>query len=184
MRIELKPAQAYHLINHGPCNLITTGDETTRNVAPINWTMPLNNDPPLMLAVIEKGIYTEELLLRSKAFVINVVGEPMAEKVLACGRSHGNGVNKFEKFGLTAVASKTVRPPRLLESLAHIECEVIGEHPYGSVTIYTGKVLHAEVEQDLWDGKSLILEKAKTIHHLTGGTFAVTERTIQVKKPA
>ena len=184
MRIEIPPTHAYHLINHGPCNLITTGDGLRRNVAPINWTMPLNTHPPLMLTVLEKGIFTEELLLSSKEFVINVVGEPMAEKVLACGRSHGKDTNKFEKVGLSPLGSKNVQAPHLKESLAHIECRVIAQHPYDSVTIYVGEVLYAEVEQDFWDGKGLIVEKAKTIHHLTGGRFAITERSIQVKKLA
>lgn len=183
MRIEISLENSYHLINHGPCNLITTGDGIRQNVAPINWTMPLNNDPALMLTVIEEGIYTEELLKVSGEFVINLVGEPLAEKVLACGRCHGNQVNKFEKFSLTPLPCKKVKPPYLKESLAHIECKLIGQHPYEGVTIFVGEVLHAEVEEDYWSGKSLIAEKAKTIHHLTAGTFAISDRTIQIPKP-
>lgn len=183
MRIAIKPEESYHLINHGPCNLITTGDGTRENVAPINWTMPLNNDPALMLTVIEEGIYTEKLLKVAGEFVINLVGENLAEKVLACGRCHGNQINKFEKFSLTPLAGKKVKPPYLAESLAHIECKLIGQHPYDGVTIFVGKVLYAEVEQEYWNGKSLVIEKAKTIHHLTAGTFAITERTITLPKP-
>ena len=144
MRIIIKPEESYHLINHGPCNLITTGDGRRRNVAPINWTMPLNNDPALMITIVEEGIFTSKLLLESKEFVINVVGEPLAEKVLACGKCHGDQVNKFEKFALTALPSKAVKPPYLKESLAHIECGLIGQHPYGNVTIFAGKVLHVD----------------------------------------
>lgn len=183
MRIEIKPTESYHLINHGPCNLITTGDGHRQNVAPINWTMPLNNDPALMLTVIEEGIYTEKLLKASGEFTINLVGGTLAEKVLACGRCHGNEINKFEKFALTPLPGKKVKPPFLKESLAHIECKLIGQHPYDGVTIFVGEVLYAEVEQELWSGKSLIAEKAKTIHHLTAGTFAISDRTIQIAKP-
>ena len=183
MRVKIEPKQAYHLINHGPCNLLTTGDGKLQNVAPINWTMPLNNDPALMLTVIEKGDYTEELLKASGQFVINVVGESLADKVLACGRCHGRDVNKFEKFGFTPLKGIVVKAPFLKESLAHIECEVIDQRPYEGVIFYVGRVLHAEADQDIWDGKSLIIEKAKTIHHVTGGTFAISERTITVQKP-
>lgn len=183
MRISIQPEESYRLINHGPCNLITTGDGSRQNVAPINWTMPLNNDPALMLTVIEEGIYTEELLKASQEFVINVVGEKLAEKVLACGRCHGNQVNKFEKFALTPLPCKKVKPPYLAESLAHIECKLIGQHPYDGVTIFVGKVLYAEVEEEFWSGKSLLVEKAKTLHHLSGGTFAIPDRIIHIKKP-
>lgn len=182
MRIPIKPEEAYHLINHGPCNLITTGDGARRNVAPINWTMPLNNDPALMLTVVEEGIYTDTLLKSSGEFVINVVGESMADKVLACGQCHGNEVGKFEKIGLTPAPARKVKPPFLKESIAHIECRPFGRHPYPGVTIYVGEVVHAEVEEEYWDGKSIIIEKARTLHHLSGGTFAVTDRVIRVAK--
>ena len=182
MPIKINPEEAYHLINHGPCNLITTGDGARRNVAPINWTMPLNNDPALMLTVLEEGIFTGKLLRASGEFVINVVGESLAGKVLACGKCHGDAVNKFEKFGLTPLASSQVKPPFLKESLAHIECRLIGQHPYGGVTIFVGEVKHAEVEEEYWNGKSIIAEKAKTLHHLTGGSFAIADRTLQVKR--
>ena len=182
MRIEIKPEDSYHLINHSPCSLITTGDRDRQNVAPINWTMPLNNDPALMLTVVEEGITTDDLIKSSGEFVINVVGEPLAEKVLDCGKTHGSETNKFEKIGLTPVACRQVTPPRLAESLAHIECKVVDRHPHEGVTIYIGKVLHAEVEEECWNGKRIIPEKARTIHHLSGGEFVVAERVIRIDK--
>lgn len=180
MRISIPVEAAYHLINHGPCNLITTGDGTARNVAPINWTMPLLDDPPLMMSVIEHGIYTEELVNRSGQFVINVVGELLAPKVLACGKCHGGKVDKFAAIGLTPVACSKVKPPYLKESAAHIECEVINRHPYEGVTIYVGKVLYAAVEQEYWTGKSLDVAKVRSIHHLDGPSFAISERVVTV----
>ena len=184
MRVKVEPKNAYHLINHGPCNLITTGDGERRNVAAINWTTPVNNDPPLMMTVIEESIFTNELIKKSGEFTINLMGEPFAEQVMACGRCHGDAVNKFEKYGLTPLPGQAVKAPFLKESLGHIECKVIDSHPYEGVILYIGKVVYAEVEESVWDGKALILEKAKTLHHMTGGTFAVSERTLTVKKPA
>src|SRR5438105_4693561 len=106
MRISIPSKQAYHLINHGPCNLMTSGDGARKNVAPINWTMPLNNDPAQLLTVLEAGIFTEKLVSETGEFVVNLAGEPLAEVVLNCGRYHGNLVDKFEKFNLTPVPSK------------------------------------------------------------------------------
>lgn len=182
MRILLKPEEAFHLINHGPCNLISTADGANKNAAPINWTMPLNSDPAQILTVIEKGDYTEALLKKSGEFVVNVMGESQAEKLLACGKYHGNQVDKFEKFGLTAIACAKVKAPYIKESVGHIECRLINQHPYGDVTIFVGEVLAAAVEEECWDGKCIIPEKAKTIHHLTGSLFGVMERTVSVKK--
>ena len=49
------------------------------------------------------------------------------------------------------------------ESAAHIECEIVNQHPYEGVTIFVGKVLHAEVEENFWDGKSIAVEKLKSM---------------------
>lgn len=183
MRVAIPPGHAYHLINHGPCCLITTASGRRRNVAPINWTGPLLDEPPLMMTVVEEGICTDTLIRASGEFVINVVGEALASKVLVCGSAHGFRVDKFKKAKLTPAASKRVHAPYVKESVAHIECELVGQHPHDGVTIFVGRVLHAEALRECWNGKHLIPEKARTIHHLSGGAFAVADRTIRVSAP-
>lgn len=182
MRIKIKPGEFYHLINHGPCPLMTTGDVLTKNIAPIAWTMPLNDEPPLIATAIADEHYTATLLKKSGEFVINIAGESLAEKVYSCGKCHGDKTDKFKKFHLTPVSSSCVKTPYLKESIAHIECRLLNQHAYEGVTLYVGKVLQAEVEEDFWNGKSIVIEKAKTIHHLTGNLFTVTERVIEVRK--
>lgn len=182
LRQPVPPAKSYHLINHGPCNLITTGDGKRRNVAPINWTMPILDDPPLVLMAVEPGIFTDELLKASGEFVVNVMGEKWAPQVLYCGKRSGRAEDKFQKTGLTPVASTTVRPPRLAESLAHLECRVVNTHAYVGITLYVGQVRHAEVEEACFDGRYLRVDVAKTLHHVGGGVFAVTERTLRVPR--
>jgi flavin reductase (DIM6/NTAB) family NADH-FMN oxidoreductase RutF len=174
---------AYHLINHGPCNLITTGDGARRNVAPINWTMPVSDEPPLVLMAVEPGIFTDELLKAGGEFAVNVMGEKHAREMLFCGRRTGREVDKFKETGLTPVPCARVKPPRLAESLAHLECRVVKTHEYESITLYVGQILHAEAEEGVFDGKTLRPENARTLHHLGGGVFSVTERVVTVPKP-
>jgi flavin reductase (DIM6/NTAB) family NADH-FMN oxidoreductase RutF len=182
MRIQLKPEEFFHLINHGPCSLITTGIDHQRNVSPIAWTTPLNDEPPLMAIVVADSHHTSKLIKESGEFVVNVVGENLTDQLFSCGKCHGDKIDKFKKFGLTPIPSSTIKTPYIREAIAHIECKLIHQHPYDGVHLYVGKVLHAEVEEEFWDGKSIIVEKAKTIHHLTGNRFAVTERVIEAKK--
>lgn len=184
MRKPLALPIAYHLINHGPCPLLTTGDGVRRNVATINWTMPVSDDPPLVLSAIENGCYTAELLAANGEFVVNVLGEERAGALVACGRVSGREADKFQAAGLRPVPAQTVKPPRLAESIGHLECRVIDTHACGGITLYVGEVLHAEVEEDCFDGKILRVEKARTPHHLGGGTFSVTERSFKPPRPA
>lgn len=182
MRISIPPETAFHLINHGPCNLIATGDAARRNIAPINWTMPVNNEPPLILCAVEEGTLTHRWISETREWSVNVVGEALADAVLSCGRVSGADVDKFAKFGLTPAAGKMISAPFLKESAGHLECRLEASHDYEGVTLFIGRVAYGEVEEEFWDGKTIRPEKVKSIHHLTGGLFAITERLVQAKK--
>jgi flavin reductase (DIM6/NTAB) family NADH-FMN oxidoreductase RutF len=104
----------------------------------------------------------------------------MVRKVLALGNVSGRQTDKFKVFGLETVPCRMIKPPRLAEAPAHLECQVINRHPYPGVTLYVAKVLRAEVEEECWDGQHLVLEKIRTIHHVGGGLFAFTNHAIRV----
>lgn len=157
---------------------MTTGDGPRRNVAPINWTVPIQDEPPLVLCAVEAGNYTDELLKASGEFALNVVGEAHAARLLACGRRSGRDCDKFAAVGFTPVPSSLISPPRLAEAFAHLELKVQATHPYEGVTLYVGRVLRAEVEEEYLDEGHLRPEKARTLHHLGSGRFAVADRLI------
>ncbi len=175
-RLSIPLNKAYHLINHGPCPVVTTGDGARRDAAPINWTMPVCDDPFMVGIVVEEGNFTDELLKANGEFAVNVVGEPLALQVLALGSSSGRTGDKLAALKLETVPCKTIKPPRLAAAPAHIECRVVDTHKLPGVTLYIGQALEAEVEEDCWDGRHLVLEKIRTIHHVGGGLFAVTDK--------
>jgi len=181
-RVEIAVEKAYRLINHGACPLVTTGDGTRRNVAPINWTVPISDDPPLVMCAVGEGCYTDELLKASGEFALNVVGESLAPALLHCGKRSGRKGDKFSSSGLTPVPCHAIRPPRLAEAFGHVECRVTSTHAYEGVTLYVGRVVHAEVEEEYMDEGHLRPEKARTIHHLGSGRFAVADRLLVVPR--
>src|SRR5262249_36768346 len=65
-------------------------------------------------------------------FVANVVpfDQPVPERVPVCGRPSKPGVNELEKAGLTAMAARVRRPPRIAECRAHFECRVEWTRPW------------------------------------------------------
>ncbi len=177
MRISIPLEKAYHLMNHGACPVITTGDGKRRDAAPINWTMPVCDDPFMVAIVVEEGIFTDELLKANGEFAVNVVGEALAVQVLELGSRSGRAEDKLAALKLETGPCKTIKPPRLVAAPAHVECRVKDTHKLPGVTIYIGEATQAEVEEDCWDGRHLILEKIRTIHHVGGGLFAVTANT-------
>lgn len=181
MKVSVPVEKSYHLINHGPCSLITSGQGNEINVCPINWTMPIHDDPPLILTVVEKEIHTHRLIEKYKTFCVNIVGEHLAEAVLGCGGVSGAKVNKFEKWNLHPLPGKRIATPYLQEAIGHIECRVASNHDYEGVTLFIGPAVYAEIEENCYDSH-LIPENVKTIHHIGAGWFSVTGKRFQVKR--
>jgi flavin reductase (DIM6/NTAB) family NADH-FMN oxidoreductase RutF len=49
----------------------------------------------------------------------------LAKKVVVCGNSSGQSVDKFKTFGLTPVAASVVKAPLITECYANLECKVV-----------------------------------------------------------
>lgn len=65
-------------------------------------------------------------------FVINVVSRAMAERVNQASAPYPPQVDEFDAVGFTRVPSSVVRPPRVAESPAQLECRVFQVVPHGS----------------------------------------------------
>jgi flavin reductase (DIM6/NTAB) family NADH-FMN oxidoreductase RutF len=52
----------------------------------------------------------------------------MAESANYASFAFPLGVNEFEKAGFTPMPSEVVRPPRVAESVVHMECILSGHH--------------------------------------------------------
>lgn len=181
-RVTIAPEKAYRLINHGPCPLVTTGDGTRRNVAPINWTVPVEFDPPRVLCAMGQGSLTEEMVRTTGEWVLNLVSEEKAAALVHCGKRSGRQGDKFASSGLTPVPCAIVKPPRLAEAFAHLELKLDKSIPYGEVTLHIGSIVHAEADPEFIDDGHLRPEKARTLHHLGSGRFAVADRLLVVPK--
>jgi flavin reductase (DIM6/NTAB) family NADH-FMN oxidoreductase RutF len=125
-----------------------------------------------------KGSLTEELLRKTGEWALNILGERFAAALLACGKRSGRDGDKFPSSGLTPVPCEKIRSPRVAEALAHLELKLERTHEYDDVVLFVGRVLHAEVDAGVWEGGFLIPEKARTLHHLGSGRFAVADRLV------
>ncbi|HOW28242.1 MAG TPA: flavin reductase family protein [Elusimicrobiota bacterium] len=181
MRKVLPPPESYHLINPGPCCLITSGDRIRKNVAPINWTMPLLDDPAWVVSAVEPGIQTDLFIRSSKEFVINVMTERQADAIFFCGTHSGKSVDKFKATGLRTVPSVKVKPPRLAAAVAHIECRLQRTIRLKGIHLHMAKVVHAEVESRFYRHGRLLAERARTLHHTSGPFFVVPQRVVKAR---
>ena len=100
------------------------------NLSPFSFFNVFSANPPVMIfSPARRGTnnttkHTFENLLEVPETVINIVNHPIVEQMSLTSTEYPEGVNEFEKAGLTEVPSLRVKPPRVAESPVSFECVV------------------------------------------------------------
>ena len=177
-----------------PIAFVSSLDEQgVRNLAPFSYFMACTADPPVVCFVssFRKGeTPTKDTLrnvLATKEFVVNIVSEEFADKMNLTSAEVPPEIDEFELSGLTPVASELVKPPRVGESRAQMECRLrqilqIGEHPGGG-TIVFGDVLRFHVDAEVLDGYKIDPDKLKAIGRMGGPTYVRTRDRFDMIRP-
>ncbi|MCW7078484.1 MAG: flavin reductase family protein [Canidatus Methanoxibalbensis ujae] len=165
-----------------PVVVITTVSERgIPNAAPFSFSSPISFDPPLFGFSCSPEHDTWRNIKANGEFVANVVGRDMGEKMHILEHDFPYEENELKHASLTEVAAKTVRPPRIKEAKAWIECKMEKSTELGDHVWIVGRVLHAEVRDELWDGV-LNVERAEILAHISGEFFAEGMRIVKYKR--
>ncbi|MEK8022382.1 MAG: flavin reductase family protein [Candidatus Hydrogenedentota bacterium] len=185
MKLAVDSKDLWKLLNPCPTVLITARHEDRNQVCAVAWCMPLDFDPPKAVLVLASGQATTEAARASGELVINVPGAGMAEKVLAAGRTSGRKRDKFRDFDLRTCPSKHVKAPSLLECLANIDCRIleqgtpVGEALRESYDVVLVEMLGGCADERYFQGRWLIENGARLLHHLGEDGFAVSETCLK-----
>ena len=108
----------------------TIDDEGRPNLAPYSFFNAFSSNPPIVVfSSNRRGTNnttkdTLENIRGMKECVINAVNYNIVRQMAVASVEFPTGVSEFEKTGLTPVASDLVKPPRVGESPAAMECVV------------------------------------------------------------
>jgi flavin reductase (DIM6/NTAB) family NADH-FMN oxidoreductase RutF len=162
--LEQGPAgQAYKLlvglVAPRPIALITTMDEDGKlNAAPFSAYNYLCTDPPILgIGVTNRPDQpfvpkdTARNIRRTGEFVVNVVTEDLAEKMNTCATDFPHELSEVELAGFTTAPSQRVKPPRLAEAHAALECREYTTMEIGRSRIILGRVVAIYVEDQFVD---------------------------------
>ncbi len=144
-----------------PIALVTTVDAEGRvNAAPFSFFNVLGADPPILAFAPgdrEDGSPkdTARNVRTGHEFVVNLVDEAIAEAMNACAASLPFGQSEMEPAGFTAAPSSVVKPPRIAESPASLECREWGTLQIGGNRVVIGLVLRAHVRDEFVDAERL-----------------------------
>ena len=145
------------LIVPRPIALVTTlGSTGVANAAPFSMFNMLGEEPPIVMISVnrKKGGRRRDpapTTLRSREFVVHIADEPMAAQMHACGEALPPEVSELERFGLHAVPSVKVAPPRIAEAPAAFECVLHETLETPSRYVFIGRVLLLAVREGLVD---------------------------------
>jgi len=108
------------------------------NLSPFSFFNVFSAKPPVLIFSpalrVRDGSSKHTLLnvMELPEVVIQVVPFAMVEQVSLASSEFAEGVNEFQKAGLTALPSLKVAPPRVAESPIQMECKVLEVKPLGS----------------------------------------------------
>ncbi|MGA3182869.1 MAG: flavin reductase family protein [Verrucomicrobiota bacterium] len=145
------------LVTPRPIALVTTiSPDGKVNAAPFSFFNLLGANPPILaFAPSDRDNGTPKDTARNirltRQFVVNLVDEAIAEAMNKCAASLPYGENELIPAGLRAAPSSSVKPPRVLESPASLECQEWGTLLIGGNRVVIGLVKRLHLRDDLFD---------------------------------
>jgi len=181
MRIELD--KAHNLLSPRVVGLITTVNSLKGvNAAPMSFVSPVSMSPPIAMISMRSTRATYENIREKREFVINILSKQYADEVLRCAARYPPGVNKLEQVGLHTYSSVIVKPPRVKEAKAWMECKLHDEKIVGDHVVVFGEVLVAEAKDDILTNGEIDMTKLNPILHLRKEDFAVDFKAVKYKR--
>jgi len=150
-----------------PIALVTTISADGKiNAAPFSFFNVLGANPPICAfapADREPGVPKDTALnvRATHEFVVNLVDEAIAEKMNLCAASLPYGESELDFAKLTAAPSTVVKPPRIAESPASLECVEWGTLQIGGNRVVIGLIKRIHLRDELFDAqkKRIVADK-------------------------
>ncbi len=170
----------------------TLSPDGIANLAPYSFFNAIASNPPHV--VFSCGITangkkdTLNNVLATKEFVLNIVTEDTAEAMNKSSATLPSEESEFEFAGVTPIASKLIKAPRVKESPIHFECIV--KHTYatgdleGSAIIVIGEVVHIHIEDDVMlPNYKIDNTKLKAVGRMAGSDYIRTQDVFGLERP-
>ena len=144
-----------------PIALVTTlGADGVVNAAPFSFFNLQGTEPPILaVAPGDRDDGTPKDTARNirlhHEFVVNLVDESVAEAMNLTAASLPYGASEITHAGLTTLPSSVVKPPRIAEAPASLECTEWGTLQIGNNRLIIGVVKRVHVRDEFFDAEKL-----------------------------
>lgn len=174
----------------------TVDKDGNPNLAPFSFFNVFSANPPIAVFSPARngrtGLtkHTYDNIKEVPEVVINVVNYNMVQQTSLASTEYPKGINEFIKAGFTPVASEQVRPFRVKESPAQLECKVkqvieLGDKG-GAGNLIICEVVLMHISEDVLDAnKQIDPSKIDLVARLGGNWYSRTNKSalFEVAKP-
>jgi len=161
-------------VEPGPIVLVSSSWKGESNIMTMGWHTMMSVEPALIGCYIWPENHSFAMIRRSKACVINIPTVELVEEVIGVGNSSGRDVDKFAKFGLTALPGKKVKAPLIKECYANLECRVADTRMVNKYSFFILKVVKAHAPASP--------KYPRTLHYRGGGVFMIAGKSISYRR--
>jgi|Deesub1362A_J573_1020465.scaffolds.fasta_scaffold00105_22 flavin reductase (DIM6/NTAB) family NADH-FMN oxidoreductase RutF len=169
--MRLKPKDFMKLLIRPVIVVSTISKEGVSNAAPFSFNSPVSFSPPIIAIFSNPKHDTWRNIKENKEFVVNIIGEEFGPLMKILEKDYPYGVSEIKEANLTEEPSRKIRPPRIKEAFAWLECKMIHSAVLGDHVLIAGEIIEAEVKSEVFD-KVVLLEKAKPLCHISGEYFS------------
>ena len=170
----------------------TIASDGTSNVAPYSFFNGVGANPPsVVFCPANKRDGTPKDSLRNieatGEFVVNLVPFALREQMNHSAADFGADVSEFAACGIETIDSVCVRPPRVAESPAALECRLfqtmhLGAGPAGA-NLVIGEVVMFHICDDVYSADAIDPEKLDFIGRLGGTEYVRTRDRFDLPRP-
>ena len=171
----------------------TRSKDGKNNVAPFSYFNGVCSKPPtIMFAPARRGWDGDEKdtlinIRDTKEFVVNIVSESFAEKMVMCATDFDSDVDEFEISGLTPTNSQKIKPPRVGEAKISFECKLnqiveIGDGTAGSGFVVIGTIVLFHIDDGIYDNGRILTDKLEPLGRLAGNWYTRSTDTLKIDR--
>ena len=171
----------------------TRSKDEKNNVAPFSYFNGVCSKPPtIMFAPARRGWNGEEKdtlinIRDTEEFVVNIVSESFAEKMVMCATDFDSDVDEFEISGLTPTNSQKIKPPRVGEAKISFECKLnqiveIGDGTAGSGFVVIGTIVLFHIDDGIYDNGRILTDKLEPLGRLAGNWYTRSTDTLIIDR--
>ena len=178
------------------CFASTIDNDGNSNLSPFSFFNIFSTNPPILIFSPARRVrdnttkHSLENVMKVPEVVINIVNYSMVQQVSLSSTEYPKGVSEFIKAGFTPVPSETVKPFRVKESPAQLECIVKQVMPLGdqggagNLVICEVKMIH--ISEEVLDASQNVDQRKIDLVARMGGNWycrAHGDALFEVEKP-